>query len=64
MFDNIRLEPLMRDYADFTGDCFVNFNDFAVMGAEWHSCGSQADLNHDCFVDLMDFAVLADEWLK
>ena len=67
MFDNIRLEPpVMPGYADFTGDCFVNFNDFAVMGAEWHShsCGEEADLNHDCFVDLMDFVVLAEEWLK
>jgi hypothetical protein len=70
MFDNIRLEPPVIIpgglVADFTGDCFVNFNDFAVMGSEWHSynCGSQADLNKDCFVDLMDLAILADEWLQ
>ena len=63
MFDNIRLEQCGLS-ADFTGDCFVNFNDFAIMGEEWHRCGGQADLNHDCFVDLMDLAILADEWLK
>ena len=63
MFDNIRLEQCGLS-ADFTGDCSVNFNDFAVMGEEWHNCGGQADLNNDCIVDLMDLAILADEWLK
>jgi hypothetical protein len=68
MFDNIRLEPPPAMpgcglVADFTGDCFVNFKDFAVMGEEWHRCG-QADFNQDCIVDLMDLEVLAEEWLK
>jgi hypothetical protein len=63
MFDNIQLEQCGLS-ADFTGDCFVNFNDFAVMGKEWHNCGGQTDLVRDCFVDLMDLAVLAEEWLK
>jgi hypothetical protein len=54
----------------FTGDldhnCRVDFEDFAIMGQEWHTSGIKADIYKDGNnrVDLMDLAVLADEWLE
>jgi hypothetical protein len=74
MFDNIRLEPpcctpiYRQPIADFTGDCFVNFYDFAVFSQEWRACGVciKSDIypdSPDGIVDFMDLAVLAEEWL-
>ena len=37
--------------ADLTGDCFVDFNDFALMAAQWPA------------TDFNDVAVMANEWL-
>jgi len=37
--------------ADVTGDCFVDFNDFAVMAAEWPAS------------DFDDVGVMANQWL-
>jgi peptidoglycan-N-acetylglucosamine deacetylase len=54
--------------ADFTGDCIVNFEDFAIMAQEWQTAGIRADIypknSPDGIVDIMDLAVLAEEWLK
>ncbi|MHC4396966.1 MAG: formylglycine-generating enzyme family protein [Planctomycetota bacterium] len=38
--------------ADLTGDCFVNFEDFAVIGADWLNVYDWNDVN-----------TLADQWL-
>jgi len=37
--------------ADLTGDCFVDFNDFALMAAQWPA------------TDFNDVAAMANEWL-
>ena len=37
--------------ADLTGDCFVDFNDFAMMAAQWPA------------TDFNDVAVMANQWL-
>ena len=53
--------------ADLTGDCFVDFEDFAVFASCFRlSCFdecSSADLTGDCFVDFEEFAVMAIQWL-
>ncbi len=80
MFDNIRLyaqtcNPAFAPSADFTGDCYVGFDDLMIMAQEWLNynppCSSLpcpvplplgADLNHDYIVDFKDFAILGQEW--
>ena len=37
--------------ADLTGDCFVNFDDFALMGAQWPA------------TDFNDIGAMANQWL-
>ena len=37
--------------ADLTGDCFVDFNDFALLAIDWPA------------TDYNDFALMADQWL-
>jgi hypothetical protein len=51
---------------DLDHNCRVDFDDFAIMGQEWHTNGIKADIYKDGNnrVDLMDLAVLAEEWLK
>jgi hypothetical protein len=71
-FDDIRLYvprciPEFRPVADLSGDCVVNFKDFAILGNQWQqSPGSpSADiaLPHG-IVDWRDLAVLTDWWLE
>jgi len=74
LFDDIRLYlprciPEFRPAADITGDCIVNFKDFAVLGSQWlQSPGSpSADIAPDPldeFVNMLDLAFLADGWLE
>jgi len=73
-FDDIRLYPAKCIPAygpagDFTGDCFVGFQDYAILGNQWlQSPGSpSADIapeSPDGVVNWLDLAVLADNWLK
>ena len=73
-FDDIRLYPAKCIPAygpagDFTGDCFVGFQDYAILGNQWlQSPGSpSADIapeSPDGVVNWLDLAVLADSWLK
>jgi formylglycine-generating enzyme required for sulfatase activity len=57
--------------ADLTDDCVVDFNDIAVLVAEWLNvcnvsngwCGG-TDFTQDGTVNLSDFAVLAGQWLQ
>jgi len=73
-FDDIRLYvprciPEFRPTADITGDCFVNFKDFVILGSQWfQSPGSpSADIAPDLpdgFVGWLDLAVLADDWFE
>jgi len=57
--------------ADLTGDCFVDFNDFAVLADWWLAdCNSSnsfcygADFDSSSRVEPNDLAVLAADWLK
>ncbi len=57
--------------ADFTGDCFVDFNDFAVFAGWWmEDCNSSnnfcdwADFNFSGKVDANDLEILTADWLK
>jgi hypothetical protein len=55
--------------ADFSGDCFVNFKDFAILGSQWlQSPGvPSADIAPepvDGLVNGLDLAVLTDSWLE
>jgi len=62
--DNIRLSSAMPE-VDFTGDSFVNFEDFAVMAQQWLSgAGGTADLTEDGRVDVQDVASFAKFWLQ
>jgi hypothetical protein len=73
-FDDIGLYipmcvPGVGPAADFSGDCFVNFKDFAILGSQWlQSPGvPSADIapeSPDGFVDSLDLAVLTDSWLE
>lgn len=54
-------------YGDFTGNAFVNYEDFAVFSEllSIDDCQSLSDfdLNGDCMIDLHEFAKMADHWL-
>ena len=73
-FDDIRLYvprciPDFQPAGDITGDCFVNFEDYAALASQWlQSPGSpSADIAPDppdAFVNILDLAVLADGWLE
>jgi len=60
---------ISRPAGDITGDCFVNFEDYAALASQWlQSPGSpSADIAPDppdAFVNILDLAVLADGWLE
>jgi len=57
--------------ADLSGDCFVDFEDLAIISARWlEDCDSSnswcdgTDIDMSGKVDGNDFAVLAADWLK
>ncbi len=57
--------------ADFTGDCFVDFNDFAFFAGWWmEDCNSSnnfcnwADFDFSGRVDANDLSTLTEDWLK
>jgi len=61
--DNVRLETLPGP--DFTGDSFVNMEDFAVMAQEWLSCTqTTTDITGDGCVDMEDLMILVESWLE
>jgi cyclophilin family peptidyl-prolyl cis-trans isomerase len=55
---------------DIDGNCSVNFDDFALLAADWLQSNSitacltaiVGDLNNDCEVNFEDFAMLAQNW--
>ncbi len=62
--DNVRLTS-STPTADFTGDSFVNFEDFAIMAQQWLSCiDATADLSGDGCVDMQDVSVFVEFWLQ
>ncbi|OQA02889.1 MAG: hypothetical protein BWY69_00785 [Planctomycetes bacterium ADurb.Bin401] len=68
-FDDIRLYPprcMPGKTPDFTGDCFVDYNDLREMANKW--LGSPVDptidLNQDDKINLGDFAILAEYWFE
>ncbi|MFA5251670.1 MAG: FG-GAP repeat protein [Phycisphaerae bacterium] len=50
-------------YSDLTGNCFIDFEDLALLANDWLNCSS-SNLTGDCFIDFEDFALLANDWLK
>jgi hypothetical protein len=62
--DNVRLTKSLSG-PDFTGDSFVNLEDFAAMAQEWLSCTrTTTDLTGDGCVTMEDLTVLAESWLE
>jgi hypothetical protein len=63
VLDNVRLTEL-PPAPDFTGDYFVNLEDFAVMAKEWLSCtGTTTDLTGNGCVNVEDLMILVESWL-
>lgn len=70
-FDDFRLYrprclPLfVKPDNDLSGNCVVDFADFAIMSQQWLNRGAAliADLDKDSDVDLNDCAALIDTWL-
>ncbi len=66
--DDILLYPPRCMYGwtpDFTGDCFVDYDDLKILADNWLALVSPAvDLNDDGDVDFEDFAVLASQWFE
>ena len=58
--------------ADFNGDGYVNFVDFAIFAAAWLTTPSDAQWNPECdisepadnIIDTLDLAVFANQWLS
>lgn len=52
--------------ADFNGDLFVNFQDFAFLAEEWlkESNPLKTDLIDDNKIDKLDLGALSEQWLK
>jgi hypothetical protein len=67
--DNLKIECHGSLPGDLTGDCGVDFFDFAWLGEQWlNDCDSLtwcdgSDINHSSEVDLDDLSVFADNWL-
>jgi len=62
VLDNVRLTELPPP--DFTGDSFVNLEDFAVMAREWQSCTeTTTDLTGNGCVNVEDLLILVESWL-
>jgi hypothetical protein len=62
--DNVRLTKSAFG-ADFTGDSFLNLEDFAVMAQEWLSCTeTMTDRTGDGCVTMEDLKMLVESWLE
>jgi hypothetical protein len=62
--DNVRLTKSAPG-VDFTGDSFVNLQDFAVMAQEWLSCTeTTTDQTGDGCVTIEDLKILLEFWLE
>lgn len=49
---------------DFTGDSFVNLEDFAMLAADWLLCGeTMTDLTGEGCVNMEDLFIFMDTWL-
>lgn len=64
VLDNVRLTK-SRPGPDFTGDFFVDMEDFVVMAQEWLSCTEvTTDMTGDGCVTMEDLAILLESWLE
>ena len=62
--DNVRLTKTPPG-PDFTGDSFVNLQDFAVIAQQWLSCTqTTTDLTGDGCVTMEDLMILLESWLE
>ena len=62
--DNVRLTKSAPG-VDFTGDSFVDLQDFAVMAGEWLSCTETiTDQTGDGCVTMKDLKILLEFWLE
>ena len=61
-------EYTTADYGDFSGDCFVNMTDFAILASAWmedHPIGDIfPGLAGQCSVDIEDLNIIANYWLQ
>jgi hypothetical protein len=59
------LPSLLKPVHDLSGNCVVDFADFAIMSQQWLNSGAAliADLDKDSDVDLNDCAAFIDTWL-
>lgn len=62
-------DPQIEPSIDLTGDCVIDFKDFAILASEWlntcpepNSCYG-CDFNQDQVVDHNDLSLFADQWL-
>lgn len=61
--DNVRLTKSLLG-PDFTGDYFVNLEDFAEMAPDWLRCTDvTTDLTGEGCVNMEDLMILAESWL-
>lgn len=55
-------------YDDFTGDHFVNYDDFAIFSQLWllNDCDSlrNLDTDGDCVIGLPELSQMANKWLS
>ncbi|PKL47973.1 MAG: hypothetical protein CVV39_05030 [Planctomycetes bacterium HGW-Planctomycetes-1] len=50
---------------DFTGDCFVDYDDLKILADNWLALVNPAvDMNDDGEVNFEDFAILASQWFE
>ena len=47
---------------DINGDCYVNYDDLAMIASTWLS-GGDGDIDTDTDTDFQDYATLANQWL-
>jgi glucosylceramidase len=67
LFDQISFTgqvPPIQVNADFNGDLFVDFQDFAAFAHSWLQSSTLYDLTGDSQVDPCDLSIFADHWLK
>jgi hypothetical protein len=68
-FDDIRLYPprcMFGRTPDFTGDCFVDYNDLDILTNNWlwSPADPNIDLSKDNIINFKDYAILANKWLQ
>ena len=61
--DNVRVTAYPRR-PELSGNSTINFEDFALLAADWQRCNADADLTGDGCVTIEDIWILSDYWLE